>query len=437
MSRRPDRPGRARSAVLAPNRPGQPGGPEIARLSALGRMPRRDYVEVARALDADVIDADFMLNRASATGALIARRRGILPGVLYEAYAHRRRYEHVLAWSDRAGLPLALLCKLTGAHPDLSLLSVYVSQGKKAFLLKDLRVHTKLSAIMCHSSVQAEITAQRLRVPADLLHYVGKSVDERFWAPLDVPPGDGIVSVGWEARDYPTLMEAVADLPVRVDIAVGTLGLWSSVAERPDPGDGVSPAGEDTSGADRLAFFDNFRGTLTYPLYKEWIERVRSADLPSRIRIHHQLSATALRELYARSRFAVVPLHDVEFDAGVTSVTEALSMGKAVIATRSQGQVDVLRHGEHGLYVPPGDPRALRQAVDYLLTHPDEAARMGRAGRELVVRNHALDAYVSRVADIVTRRETSADGHRPAERPAGGGTPVAAGRRPGPRSEEG
>jgi glycosyltransferase involved in cell wall biosynthesis len=397
---------RRRSAVLAPNNPGQPGGPEIARLSALGRMPRRDYVEVARALDADVLDADFMLRAASPTGRAIARHRGVLAGVLYEAYAHRGRYRHILSWSDRAGLPLALACKVTGARPDLSLLSVYVSQGGKAFLLKDLRVHSHLNAIMCHSSVQAELTAQRLGVPTDRLHYVGKSVDEKFWSPREAGQGDGIVSAGWEARDYPTLMEAVADLPVRLDIAVGTLGLWSSTAERPDGDPGGERVGDDAERADaeRLAFFENFRGTLTYPLYRQWIERIQHGDLPGRVTVHHQLSAPALRDLYARSRFAVVPLHDVEFDAGVTSLTEALAMGKAVIATRSRGQVDVIRHGEHGLYVPPGDPRALRQAIEHLLENPDEAARMGHAGRELVARDHALDSYVARVVGIVRRR---------------------------------
>ena len=38
--------------------------------------------------------------------------------------------------------------------------------------------------------------------------------------------------------------------------------------------------------------------------------------------------------MYARARLVVVPLHDVDFDAGVTTITEAMAMGKAVVATQ-------------------------------------------------------------------------------------------------------
>ena len=37
-----------------------------------------------------------------------------------------------------------------------------------------------------------------------------------------------------------------------------------------------------------------------------------------------------------------------------------------------------------GFYVPPADPEALRQAIVYLLDHPEERARLGAAGRRAV-----------------------------------------------------
>ena len=99
--------------------------------------------------------------------------------------------------------------------------------------------------------------------------------------------------------------------------------------------------------------------------------------------------------------FVVMPLEDVDFDAGVTSITEAMAMGKAVIVTRNRGQVDVVRDNVDGLYVPPRDPRALREAIEHLLTNPDEARRMGAAGRQAVLDRHRLDDYTARVASII------------------------------------
>jgi glycosyltransferase involved in cell wall biosynthesis len=127
----------------------------------------------------------------------------------------------------------------------------------------------------------------------------------------------------------------------------------------------------------------------------------------ARIRLHQQIDHRTLRRLYARARFVVVPLHDVDFDAGVTTITEAMAMGKAVIVTRTRGQVDIVRDGENGLYVPPGDVGALRAAITRLLDDPAEADRMGRAGRALVESRHTLDGWVAAVAEVVAGRSRS------------------------------
>jgi hypothetical protein len=39
----------------------------------------------------------------------------------------------------------------------------------------------------------------------------------------------------------------------------------------------------------------------------------------------------------ARSSVVVVPLFDVDFHAGITTILEAMAMGKAVIVTHSMG----------------------------------------------------------------------------------------------------
>ncbi len=62
-----------------------------------------------------------------------------------------------------------------------------------------------------------------------------------------------------------------------------------------------------------------------------------------------------LRQLYAQARFVVVPLFQVNFQAGVTTILEAMAMGKAVIVTRTPGQTDYIQEGVTGLYVPLAD----------------------------------------------------------------------------------
>lgn len=64
---------------------------------------------------------------------------------------------------------------------------------------------------------------------------------------------------------------------------------------------------------------------------------------------------------------------------------EAMATGRPVIASRIGGLVDVVVDGETGYLVPPGDPLALRQAIERLLADPGLRERMGQAARRRVI----------------------------------------------------
>ena len=327
----------------------------------------------------------------------MSRWAGLNAGQVCEAFLRSRRYRNVLAWADRIGLPLALLHKLTRRRRDLVLVSAWLSIPKKAVFLDRLRVQSHLKAIINYSSVQMGIAARELGVPEAKLHLAKQPVDDRFWTPSPAAPEQLVCAVGWEARDYPTLVEAARGLDLQIQIAVGNAGLSSSSHENP------SSPGQ----------FGVMQGTYTYTFYSQWMEQVAKDGLPSNVTIVEQLGAEQLRDLYSRSLFVVVPLLDVDSDCGVTSITEAMAMGKAVILSRTRGQVDIVRDGEHGIYVEPGDPAALRAAIEHLAADPDEVERMGRAGRRAVEEHYALDRYLAQIAGIV-----EGDGRAP---PAGAG----------------
>lgn len=357
------------NALVVRGLAGQPGVDELDRQVAAGSRPRSIYVEVARALDADVIDLEFLERHGSRLSRSVGRRVGILEGQVVETFRRRHRYGTIVAFADRIGLELALLCKLTRSRRDLVLVSSRLTGRAKQLYLDRARVQTHIREIMSYSSVQLELGAELYGLSRDHLHPLLQPVDERFFAPDGREPEDLICSVGCIAglRDYPTLVEATRNLPVRVELAVGSF--------------------------------------IQSPKHRrERAELFRSAippeSLPENVTYRMELPYLELRELYARSRFVVMPLKEVDFDAGVTTITEAMAMGKAVISSRVRGQVDVLHDGVEGIYVPPNDPVALRDAIEHLLAHPEEAERMGAAGRSAVVERHRLDDFAARVAAI-------------------------------------
>ncbi len=99
-----------------------------------------------------------------------------------------------------------------------------------------------------------------------------------------------------------------------------------------------------------------------------------------------------------------------------TVVMEAMACGRAVIASRIGGLPELVVHGETGLLVPPGEPAALRVALQHLLDHAELRADMGRAARQRVAQFQA-SSVVPRIEQAY--REVLAVSGLPSPKPAG------------------
>lgn len=88
---------------------------------------------------------------------------------------------------------------------------------------------------------------------------------------------------------------------------------------------------------------------------------------------------------------------------------EAMACGKAVVASDVGGLPDIVVDGETGLLVPPGDPLALRVALDELLADARRREAMGAAARVQATRffASAVAAQVEAVyLDVLAERGT-------------------------------
>jgi glycosyltransferase involved in cell wall biosynthesis len=69
------------------------------------------------------------------------------------------------------------------------------------------------------------------------------------------------------------------------------------------------------------------------------------------------------------------------------TLLEGMACGIPAICTAVASMPEVVTDGETGFVVPPNNPAALRTKLEYLKSHPEEAAKMGRAARNRVL-NH-------------------------------------------------
>ncbi len=103
-------------------------------------------------------------------------------------------------------------------------------------------------------------------------------------------------------------------------------------------------------------------------------------DRDDRIILIINPSRKVVLEAYSKCRFVVFPSVAPE-PAGIV-VLEAMAHKKAVVASRIGGLTDIVADREAGILVPPQDRDALAQAMERLLSNPQNAVRMGQSGYE-------------------------------------------------------
>jgi len=236
-----------------------------------------------------------------------------------------------------------------------------LSVPKKQLLFRRLGLARRIDAMVVYTSWQERFVTEELGFPAARVLRSPFMVDSAYFAAPPVEPAPGaepvIATAGLERRDYRTLVQAARGLPARVVIAAASN--WSRRADT-----------------------------------------TAELELPANVEVR-SLTFRPLRQLYADARFVVMPLEDVEFQAGVTTILEAMAMGKPVVCTLTKGQTDIVVDGVSGLYVPPGDPDALQQAMLALLDDPDRVRTMGAAARRFVEEHADVEVYARQVAGLV------------------------------------
>lgn len=319
-----------------------------------GRVrPSRDDEAPRGYLFDDLFDRRYDTTLLDGNASVLTRRLPTWARLAAEVQRRQDEYDVVVTWNERLTLSLMTLQGLTGRGKPHVPMMYWFSRPATRTVMRAFG--SNLRAIVTWSSVQRAYAIEQLGFAPERIHLVKHFVDQLFWSPRDAET-DMIASAGAEMRDYPTLFEALEGTDLRCHVATDHVRIdrW---------GLGRRVRAED--------FATNAGGKLTIG----------------------RMSPTALRDLYARSRFVVVPVRPSDTDNGVNVMLEAMAMGKPVICSRTRGQVDVLQDGVTGIFVPVGDASALRKAMLDLWSDPARARSMGRAARAYVEKHHAIEKF--------------------------------------------
>ena len=311
-----------------------------------GRRPRPEYLVLEQRHGVELLDWSRLPGGCRGRSTRLSLR--------HVRAAALRGVDVVFTDGEHLAVPMAMLKRARRLPVPHLTIGHHLTTRAKWPYFRVLRADRGIDRIVVHSSPQVDLVNRLLGVPRRKLALVPYCADADFWSPRPAAEEALVVSAGREHRDYLTLAAAAEGCPFDVAIAAGSLHSPAATWTRP----ASWPANF------RLGFADHL----------------------------------ALRDLYTRAGVVVVPLVPNDFQAGVTTLVEAMAMGKAVVVTATAGQRDVVVDGETGVTVPPGDAGALQRALLRLLLDPAERRRLGDNARRAVEREFSVDVYAARLA---------------------------------------
>ncbi len=135
------------------------------------------------------------------------------------------------------------------------------------------------------------------------------------------------------------------------------------------------------------------------PLEPE-LRELAAAAPPGRVVFCGQLSAAALWQEMRAASFVVLPSECLE--NAPFAVLEAMALGRAVLASQVGGVPELVRPGETGELLPPGDVEAWRRGLEVAIAQPERWRQLGLGARRAVEHRHGLTQHVEAVERIYT-----------------------------------
>lgn len=116
---------------------------------------------------------------------------------------------------------------------------------------------------------------------------------------------------------------------------------------------------------------------------KEWVNiYIRNTNLKN-VKLLGTYSHEKMPKIYNMSDIFILPSYT---EGSPASLIEAMSCGIASIATSVGMSKVLIKNGENGILIPPGDPQKIAEALHYLLSNPNLIEKFRQNGRRSILK---------------------------------------------------
>lgn len=246
--------------------------------------------------------------------------------------------------------------------PEIVLLGFIYTSRRSPFanFLRSLYfrfVFSIIDKVICHSGLEMEryrrlfprARAQFVYIPYGL-HIHGRDTPA---SAVDAAAKPYILTAGRSGRDYATLFEAVAPLPIELHVVCDS--------------------------ANALA----------------------GLNIPPNVKVLRNCYDTDYVEQIRKARFVVVPLGVNDISAGQMVLIQAMAFAKPTVITRTATVEEYVTDGEQSLLVAQSDAAAMREAIQRLLADPALVERLAANAVATYEARFCMHAFVRHLVESV------------------------------------
>ena len=269
----------------------------------------------------------------------------------------RKKYDKIIGWQQFYGLNFAFWCRLFNLKKvnDLTVMTfIYKRKSGGAGNLyhqymKYIVTSKYINRFICFAKEECEYYSEMFGVDKSKFVFVplGKCMESN----TAVTDEKYIFATGRSNRDYDFLVEAVKDSEYKLVIACDSYHL------------------------------------------KESVENVT---------VLNDCHGEQMLELMAKSHCVVCPLKNLKLSSGQLVVLQAMSLGKPVVCTMSDGIKDYVVDGVTGLLVK-NEKEEWLEALDRMYSNPEAYIEMSRMAKKTFLANFTENAMYERISKIVNQ----------------------------------
>ena len=276
------------------------------------------------------------------------------------AVTRQKKFDCFVAVHEAAALPLLLLKRLGLIRKPLVVMNVSLLHernlsGKRRVLLTWLLPVAE--AIICYASSQIDGVRAEFGVKADRLFFIPFGIDtDYFQGTSHAELGDFCLSVGTnDGKDFATLVQA---LPERIKLVIVTDGYNANlIKENYSPG--------------------------------------------PQIEVRQAIPIQELKRLYEAARMHIIPIREMRFSSGQTTLLENMALGKAVIISDTAAVRDYVENGVTAICVRPGDVAQLREEIEKAWDNPIQNVYIGQQAAQVVRERFSSETFARKMVDLL------------------------------------